>query len=265
VTVVAGHSRLDLGLRRSASVTQDRPAGVRLLDVEPDLVIGVSTDDFAALRRSLIVPAVSIPVGRWTGQASIAQAVSILVVRGMLICDDSSSLGIPAVQLFGPGDLIDARLLTKGGTELEALTPAQVAVLDDRMLLAARRCPELALGLTRRLFDGQHERHVAASIRGLAHTEDRIFSYLWHVASRWGRVTPAGLALTLPVTHDQLGRLIAARRPTVSLALAALNQRGALTKLDDGRWLIRRVSHLRSVDSQPESPNPTASLRRREA
>ena len=45
---------------------------------------------------------------------------------------------------------------------------------------------------------------------------------LWHLAARWGRVEPAGLRVSLPLTHRLLGQLVAAERPSISHALARL-------------------------------------------
>jgi CRP/FNR family cyclic AMP-dependent transcriptional regulator len=44
----------------------------------------------------------------------------------------------------------------------------------------------------------------------------RVHMLFWHLASRWGYVGPEGTILPLPLTHDVLAQLVAARRPTVS-------------------------------------------------
>ena len=44
--------------------------------------------------------------------------------------------------------------------------------------------------------------------------------------------------LPLLVTHELLGRLIRARRPTVPRAIATLESDGAIRRLDDGSWLL---------------------------
>lgn len=68
--------------------------------------------------------------------------------------------------------------------------------------------------------------------------EERILSLLSHLAGRWGQVTAQGVTLTLPVTHEVLGALIGARRPTVSLALLALDQQQLLSRREDRSWLL---------------------------
>jgi CRP-like cAMP-binding protein len=60
---------------------------------------------------------------------------------------------------------------------------------------------------------------------------------LWHLAARWGKVEPGGIRLTLPLTHQLLGRLIGAERPSVSHALARLSEAGLITG-QGGEWHI---------------------------
>ena len=111
-------------------------------------------------------------------------------------------------------------------------------VLDDRFVLAARRWPVLMTGLAHRLFEAQHEQHTRTAIGAMPRVEERILALLCHLAGRWGHVTANGVTLSLPVTHETLGALIGARRPTVSLALVALDQQRLLSRREDRTWLL---------------------------
>ena len=62
----------------------------------------------------------------------------------------------------------------------------------------------------------------------LPRVEDRVLAVLWLLAESWGHVTPAGVRLPLALTHETLGALIGARRPTVTLALRKLTDDGTL-------------------------------------
>jgi CRP/FNR family cyclic AMP-dependent transcriptional regulator len=75
-------------------------------------------------------------------------------------------------------------------------------------------------------------------IAHLPRAEHRVLLQLWHLADRWGGVTPEGTVLPLALTHDLLGQLTAARRPTVTLAVSALESEGYVRRLDDGAWLL---------------------------
>ncbi len=67
--------------------------------------------------------------------------------------------------------------------------------------------------------------------------EERLLAILWLLAESWGRVTRTGTTLPLSLTHDVLGALVGARRPTVTLALGQLVRRGAILQQEDG-WLL---------------------------
>jgi CRP/FNR family cyclic AMP-dependent transcriptional regulator len=56
--------------------------------------------------------------------------------------------------------------------------------------------------------------------------EVRLLIVLWHFADRWGRVTPEGVMLPLPLSHGLLAGIVGSRRPTVSTALGSLRNRG---------------------------------------
>jgi hypothetical protein len=110
-------------------------------------------------------------------------------------------------------------------------------MLDDRVLLAARRYPRLIAGLHIRM--GEQYQRLAAHlvICQLPRVEDRVLSMMWLLAESWGRVTISGTILPITLTHDAVGEMIGARRPTVTLALRELADRGALFR-QDGGWLL---------------------------
>jgi CRP/FNR family cyclic AMP-dependent transcriptional regulator len=212
-----------------------RRSALRLLDVDPELGSGLPERELALATRHLVVPRIGAAAGTWHPPLDVRDAIGLLVVEGVLT-RDGFAFDRPDLQLFGAGDVIDARSLP-GGT-WRVLCDATLAVLDQRVIMAGRRWPELVAGVARRLLDGQHEQHRLAAIATRPRVEDRLLSLLTHLASRWGCVTLAGLTLDLPTTHETLGRLVGARRPTVSLAIGELTQNGALRRLPDGRWLI---------------------------
>jgi hypothetical protein len=79
---------------------------------------------------------------------------------------------------------------------------------------------------------------VAQAISQLNRVDERLLALFWHLAARWGHVTPRGLHLSLTLSHRMLSQLIGARRPTVSTALGDLTRRGQVLRLDDGTWLL---------------------------
>jgi CRP/FNR family transcriptional regulator, cyclic AMP receptor protein len=65
-----------------------------------------------------------------------------------------------------------------------------------------------------------------------------VLTLLWHLAERWGRVTPDGVAVPLALSHGMVGQLAGARRPTVSTAVAKLVREGAVARGDAGTWVL---------------------------
>jgi hypothetical protein len=89
---------------------------------------------------------------------------------------------------------------------------------------------------------------VYAAIAQLPHVEQRLEAMFWALSERWGRVTPSGIHLPLTLTHEILGHLIGARRPTVSLALIQLAEREVLIRRPDRSWLL--------IGPRPPAPAP---------
>ncbi len=61
---------------------------------------------------------------------------------------------------------------------------------------------------------------------------------LWELAYRFGRVTPEGIALELPITHSQMADMLAAQRPSVSTAVGRLQTHGRVVRTDRYHWLL---------------------------
>jgi CRP-like cAMP-binding protein len=61
--------------------------------------------------------------------------------------------------------------------------------------------------------------------------------FFWELADRYGRVEPDGVRLDLRLTHELIGHLVGAQRPSVSTALGRLEEHGQV--LRQGRsWLL---------------------------
>jgi hypothetical protein len=66
-------------------------------------------------------------------------------------------------------------------------------------------------------------------------------------AERWGKVTPAGVRLELPLTHELLGKLCGARRPTVTLAISSMEGQGSITRPSRDVWLLHQYPGVSDV------------------
>src|SRR4051794_8162288 len=221
--------------------------GVLLLDELPELAELLDEDQAAAARATLAVPALELPTGP-CHRAAISdggsEAFAAIVLDG-LITRHVGIGGQPALQLHGPGDVLGAQpfpeTLLDVEDELRAAIPTRLAVIDDHFLVAARRWPRLITGLFRQTQDQSDRLLLQLAIAEQPKVEQRLLTLFWHLADRFGHVTPDGIVVCLGLTHQALGRLIGARRPTVTLALRALAERGAVWREDDRRWT---VAHL---------------------
>ncbi|MEA2254575.1 MAG: family transcriptional regulator, cyclic receptor protein [Solirubrobacteraceae bacterium] len=247
----------------AARGTAERPTTelVQLLDVEPELEAGLSGGDLELVRRRLVFRSERLPEGSWRPPADRPPALGGLLTEGIVL-RTTSRFGRSDVQLFGPGDLVDGPMLVDPRSAWTVVQSGRVAVLDDRFLVAARHWPRLTRWLVSRLCEARADAHAMAAIVAMPRVEERLLALMCHLAARWGRVTLDGVTIALPVTHAVLGALVGARRPTVSLALAALNEQGLLRRRCDGRWLLPPESSdwpttgIPSVRSAVAAPSP---------
>lgn len=242
------------------------PSRVRLLEVEPDLGEGLSPKEFAEARE-LAVPVMTI--GHDDGdleQLNQRDAFAALVVDGMVLhhIRVAEQLGM---HLLGPGDIVPLKQLLRFGLVVEssrrAVPATRLAILGREVLFAARKWPSLLESLQLRAAQQAERLSVQLVICQLPRVDQRLLSLMWLLAESWGRVTPSGTAVPLKLTHEALGALIGARRPTITLALRDLSERGAIVRQAEG-WLLlerpqgapERVEPSRSpslVDHDPET------------
>jgi hypothetical protein len=214
---------------------------IRLLDADPDLGQFLRPEELAEARQ-LTVP--SCAFGR-DEEAKLHErlmsehAFAVLILDGMVLeeIQIGDQLGM---RLLGPGDIVSrnrtqSMLVTRASTRMVVGT--RVAMLGREVLLATRRWPALMRGF--HLRDAQQADRIATQlvVCQLPRVDQRLLAVMWLLAESWGRVTPAGTTLPLKLTHDVLGALVGARRPTVTLAVRDLTERGAILRQDRG-WLL---------------------------
>jgi CRP/FNR family transcriptional regulator, cyclic AMP receptor protein len=51
-------------------------------------------------------------------------------------------------------------------------------------------------------------------------------------------VTPDGITIPLPLSHQRLAELVGAHRPAVTSAVGELTRRGAISRRVDRTWLL---------------------------
>ncbi len=218
---------------------------IQLLHAVPELTEHLGPEVSASAREQLEAPVVAVPRGPRAPDelgGGDAHAFGAVLISG-LVARRVDVGGHPGLDLYGPGDLIPVGGLRRANLPAAetwtATAPSVVAVLDDHFLLGARRWPRLVSALLVKA-QAQHDRLLVQLVAGQQpRVEDRLLLLLRHLSDRFGRMTPDGIVLPLQLTHEALGQLVGARRPTVTLALKVLCDRGALMRLPGRSWLVR--------------------------
>jgi len=120
----------------------------------------------------------------------------------------------------------------------QVLEETSMAVLDHGLVERIMPWPALGVELFNRGTRRAHHLAVALAISHHQRVDDRLLLTLWHLAERWGRVSPDGVTVPLPLGHQRLADLVGATRPSVTTALGELTRSGTLSRRDDGTWLL---------------------------
>jgi CRP/FNR family cyclic AMP-dependent transcriptional regulator len=226
----------------AASVPGLRAAS--LFDVDSELAEHLDARRRNEFRAHAIVPVVDIPAGPWT-PAPLAEALArpfgVMVVDGLALREIVLA-GSTSAELLGPCDLLavaapDEALL---GTGVHWTVPqaASIVALDDRIMRVLRAWPAVSRLLLERAARRETRLATHRAIAQLPRVDLRLLAFFGHLSERWGRVASSGVVMPLQLTHETLGRLIGARRPTVSLGLKDLAAQGLLQRRNDGSWLL---------------------------
>jgi CRP/FNR family transcriptional regulator, cyclic AMP receptor protein len=234
-----------------------RGSAVSLLDLEPSVGDGLAPDDLPRARRALGVPVITLDPGPWRPEALAAEfgEVGFVLVLAGVLARDHVLQDRTTTQLYGPGELLcthtnEPDCLPCRTTHAVEM-PARIALLDERFMTATRLYPAAGRWVLAKLSAQADRVARQAAILGLPRVEDRVLATFWHLAEVWGRVRGDGVLLPVPLTHERIGRMTGAQRPTVSLALRALADDGDARRVADG-WLLRSGSEERLLGRSAE-------------
>lgn len=218
-----------------------------LLDLDPDLAEDLDPDREALARRHLVVRLEHIDAGAWAPGVDAFNAnggLGLLIAGGLSL--RRVSLGHrAAAELLGTGDVLQPweddgeHAAYPFASSFRNLEPLSIAVLDRPVTLKLMHFPEIVSRIMGRVM--RRSRRVIGHlvIAQLTAVDARLHVVLWHLADRFGRVRPDGVIVPLRLTHEVLGLIVGARRPSVTAALGRLVERGLVEPLPDGGWLLR--------------------------
>jgi CRP/FNR family cyclic AMP-dependent transcriptional regulator len=212
----------------------------RVLELDPELGAGLDDRRLERAQRECIAPEAIVQKGPWSPEEAEGEAarggIGLLILDGLVVRRVGTE-GRYGAELLGPGDLLrpwehdgeDATLPVE--TSFRVIERLRLAVLDPRATARMAPYPEVLAALVGRAM--RRARHFAVNM-AIAHyprIDRRLLLLLWHLADRWGRVTPDGIRIPLRLTHTLLADLVASRRPSVTTALAELEHDGHLRRL----------------------------------
>jgi hypothetical protein len=219
---------------------------VRVFEAVPDLLDELAPAHARAAWHLGVADSEVLPGGPWLPPGPDALgpgALGLLVLDGVLMRNVALD-GRQAPELVGAGDLLRPWQAdgVAGFVELDAswliIERASIALLNGRFAERVCRVPGLCGALLARSLQRSRWLAFQAALSQIRRAEPRVLLLLWHLADRWGRVTPHGVHLPLPLTHALVARLVSMRRPTVSAAIAALARSGEVVRGADRTWLL---------------------------
>jgi CRP/FNR family transcriptional regulator, cyclic AMP receptor protein len=215
-----------------------------VLDEDTDLAELVPHAQLQTARQASLASVMDLPSGWWDARVDADRArdgYGLLVLGGVLVRRVGFA-GRFGAELLADGDLLrpwefDGDETIGFETTWRVLASARLAVLDtvwsERMARYTRVGPALAgraLARSRRLA-------AMMAIAQQPRLDERLWMLFWELADRHGRVHADGVYLDLPLTHEVLSHLVAARRPSVSGALTKLADQGRVRR-EGRRWVL---------------------------
>jgi CRP-like cAMP-binding protein len=169
----------------------------------------------------------------------------MLVLDGLVVRELEVG-GMRCCELLGPGDLLRPWDEDDGSATLESvagwrvLEPMRLALLDDGFARRACRWPAVTSELMQRTLRRSRSLSILLALTQARRADVRLRTLFWHLADRWGRVTPAGVIIPLNLTHSVIAQLTGLRRPSVSISLGELERAGEIVRLSKDSWLMAR-------------------------
>lgn len=215
-----------------------------ILEEEPDLAEGLSPEDRRAAIRAFRAPVITVGRPRWEPpEYDPERTYGLLVLSGLL--GRRVKVGPAAgMELLSCGDILrpwdEPTLWGMIPPELDwrVFRPTRLAVLDERITALIGRRPELVVNFSGRLLRRARSVAYLMAISHQTRVEDKLLATLWHLASNWGRVTTEGVSIPFRLTHEVLGEILGAQRPSVTTALRRLQAAGQVKRGRDGGYVL---------------------------
>jgi CRP/FNR family transcriptional regulator, cyclic AMP receptor protein len=227
----------------SDAITAERRAVV--LDADPGLYEVVPKERVMRARQASAAAVLALPAGSWDARddEDVARGgYGLLVLDGVLL----RRVGVDGrygAELLAQGDLLrpwqhdgEAGVIPFE-TAWRVVAPSRLAILDPSWAVRMAPFPQVGGELAGRALDRSLRLATVMAIVQQPRLEQRLLLLFWELADRHGKVHRDGVHIDLPLTHEVISHLAAARRPSVSSSLAKLAERGILRRHGRG-WVI---------------------------
>lgn len=218
---------------------------MRLLERDRELGEDLDPARLAVATERARAPTITLPRGPWRPPEwpqSVRVGAGLLILEGMVL----RRVGVEGrfgAELLAAGDLLrpwqreDISSSLPPKLSWQVLDRTRVAVLDVDLMRRLGDYPEIQSRLVGRALRRSRRLALHIAIVHQPKVEARLHMLLWHLADRWGTVRADGVMMPVRLTHETLAELLAARRPTVSSAVGALEREGMLERTHEG-WLL---------------------------
>jgi CRP-like cAMP-binding protein len=222
-----------------------REPSVRVLECEPELGLRVPAGQIAQARAELVARVGHLERGLWEPPAgSGGGRLGFLILEGV-VARNLILAGTTCTELVGEGDVLQPALAAREDNlvpyrvQWQVLETSRVAILDDAFARVLGHWPSVMSALLERAVRRTLRMSIHQALLQLSPLETRLLILFWHLAERWGKVTPAGINVRLRLSHEVLGHLVGAQRASVTTALRHIGESGRLARRTDGTWLLR--------------------------
>ena len=209
-----------------------------VLGVDPELAERLEASRRVHAERLSVARVLRRAAGIWDAKENAEpgrDGLGLLVVGGVLVRRVGLE-GRYGAELLSVGDLLQPA--AHDGEEAvlpfeatwRVLSPLRLAVLDLAWMRRMAPFPEVTAEITRRVMVRSRRLATMLAIAQHHRLEDRLRLFFWELADRYGRVGPDGVRLDLTLTHELIGHLVGAHRPSISAALARLERNGHIAR-----------------------------------
>ena len=241
---------------------------ISIVDADPELADALGPEEAERARRGALARVARLSPGHWDAAAALEQDShhrGFLVIDGLL-SREVDVLGRRCVELIGPADVLRPWSWDAEGSHVQAevgwqvLEETSLAVLDHGLVERIMPWPALGVELFNRGTRRAHHLAVALAISHHQRVDDRLLLTLWHLAERWGRVTPGhrrAAAARPPASRRPRGRAPAVGHERAGRA-DARRARSHAGRTATGCCTARRRSSCATTSSRSSRPRSGA-------